>query len=175
MRMDFARRIYQIIYGLVAIAFIHSPDRAIINFINLSTAQSIGRAKEMGVRKILGSKKTQLIFQFLTETFILTFMATLIAAFSVKPVLAIFHDYIPPQVSFNPFYLSSILLLFLFILVTTLLSGIYPAKVLSSHSPLLSLKGIGLTKANERMTLRKSLMVFPAYFIADLYYCSNCN
>ncbi len=147
------------LYGLMAIAsFILLI--AIINFINLSTAQSIGRAKEMGVRKILGGKKTQLIFQFLSETFILTFIATLIATFSVKPVLGIFHEYIPPQIRFDPFYLSSVFFLFLFVLVTTLLSGIYPAKVLSSYSPLLSLKGIGLTKANERMILRKVLIVF---------------
>ncbi len=127
------------IYGLMAIAsFILLI--AIINFINLSTAQSIGRAKEMGVRKILGSNRANLIFQFLTETFIQTFIATLIAGLSVKPVMTIFQDYIPPGLRFNPFYPSVFFFLFSLILVTTLLSGIYPAKVLSSYSPVLSLK-----------------------------------
>ncbi len=147
------------IYSLMAIAFFILLI-AMINFINLSTAQSAGRAKEMGVRKILGSNRANLIFQFLTETFIQTFIATLIADLSVKPILTLFHDYIPQGVRFNPFYPSAILFLFSLILITTLLSGIYPAKVLSSYSPVLSIKGIGLTRANERMTLRKGLIVF---------------
>ncbi len=147
------------IYGLMAIAsFILAIG--IINFINLSTALSIGRAKEMGVRKILGSDRANLIFQFLTETFILTFFATLIAGLSVKPTLTIFHDYIPPRLRFNPFYPSAFFFLFSLMLVTTLLSGIYPARVLSSYSSILSLKGIGLTKANERTNFRKGLIVF---------------
>jgi putative ABC transport system permease protein len=147
------------IYSLIAIAsFILMI--AIVNFINLSTAKSIGRAKEMGVRKILGGNRAHLIFQFLTETFIQTFMATLIATLSVRPILTIFHDYIPTGIKFNPLNPSTIFFLFSFILIVTLLSGIYPAKVLSFYSPALSLKGIGLTKANERMTLRKGLIVF---------------
>ena len=147
------------IYSLMAIAtFILLI--AIINFINLSTAQSIGRAREMGVRKILGGSRTHLIFQFLTETFIQTFIATLIATFTVKPIMTIFHDYIPAGIKFNPIDPSTIFFLFSFILIASLLSGIYPAKVLSSYSPTLSLKGNGLTKANERMTLRKGLIVF---------------
>ncbi len=147
------------IYGLLAIAsFILLI--AIINFINLSTAQSIGRAKEMGVRKILGSNRAHLIFQFLTETFIQTFIAALIAILSVKPILTIFRDYIPSGIRFNPINPAAIFFLFLLIFIATLLSGIYPAKVLSSYSPALSLKGIGLTKANERMILRKGLIVF---------------
>jgi len=147
------------IYSLMAIAsFILLI--AVINFINLSTAQSVSRAKEMGVRKILGGNKGHLIFQFLTETFIQTFIATLIATLSVKPILIVFQDYIPPGIRFNPINPFTVFFLFSLILITTLLSGIYPAKVLSSYSPVLSLKGIGLTKPNERMSLRKGLIVF---------------
>ncbi len=147
------------IYGLIAIAtFILII--AMINFINLSTAQSIGRAKEMGIRKVLGSKRSNLIFQFIVETFIQTFVATSLAALTAKPVLTIFHDYIPPGIKFSPVYPSTILFLFSLALITALLSGLYPAKVLSSYAPVLSLKGIGLTRANDKMTLRKGLIVF---------------
>ncbi len=74
---------------------------AAINFINLSTAQSIRRAKETGIRKVLGSNRTNLIFQFLTETFVLTAMAVCISVLLVRPVLSFFSGYIPNGVVFT--------------------------------------------------------------------------
>lgn len=133
---------------------------AVINFINLSTAQSIRRAKEVGVRKVLGSNRRSLIFQFLTETFVLTFLAVLLAIVMVQPVLTAFHSFIPDGISFNPLTLSTIIFLMSLIIVTSLLAGLYPAKVLSSYLPAISLKGSGTYKGSDKWVLRKTLIVF---------------
>ncbi len=132
---------------------------AAINFINLSTAQSIRRAKETGIRKVLGSNRTSLVFQFLTETFILTLMAVCISVFLVKPVLSLFNDYIPKGVVFN-LTLPTLGFLSVVCLLTSLLAGFYPAIVLSAYRPAQSLKGIGSKRTSEKSYLRKSLIVF---------------
>jgi putative ABC transport system permease protein len=146
------------LYSLVAIA-LFILILAIINFINLSTAQSIRRAKEVGIRKVLGSSRTNLIFQFLTETFALTFIAVLLAAILVSPALALFRSFIPAGVSFH-FDTSTIIFLVSITLITCFLAGIYPAKIISAPVPLLSLKGVGEQRAGEKWLLRKGLIVF---------------
>ena len=133
---------------------------AVINFINLSTAQSLQRAKETGVRKVLGSGRVSLVFQFLTETFVLTFFAVLLAVALVKPILSFFHSFIPAAVSFHLFDPSTIIFLLLFMIITAMLAGLYPAKVLSSYLPAQILKGKGMSEAKSRITFRKSLVVF---------------
>jgi ABC-type antimicrobial peptide transport system permease subunit len=133
---------------------------AVVNFINLSTAQSMQRAKEIGVRKVLGSSKIKLVFQFLTETALLTLIAVLLSVVLVNPVLGIFSAYIPQGVHFNPFEPSSLLFLFSVTVITTLLAGFYPAKVLSSYLPVISLKGAGIQKGTDKVNLRKGLIIF---------------
>ncbi|HEV3221622.1 MAG TPA: ABC transporter permease [Puia sp.] len=132
---------------------------AAINFINLSTAQSIRRAKETGIRKVLGSKRTSLIFQFLTETFVLTMMAVCISVLLVKPVLSLFSDYIPNGVTFT-LNAGTIIFLISVLVITTLLAGFYPAIVLSAYLPVQSLKGVGAKTNKEKWYLRRSLIVF---------------
>src|ERR1700679_348291 len=73
-----------------------------INFINLSTVQSLRRAKEIGVRKVLGSGKIAIILQFLTETFLLVFVAVTIGLLLVSPALHWFGDYFPEGMPFRP-------------------------------------------------------------------------
>jgi len=133
---------------------------AVVNFINLSTAQSIQRAKEIGVRKVLGSSKSKLVFQFLSETAVLTLFALLISITMVNPVLAVFSNYIPQGISFHPFEPSTFLFLLSITLLTTLLAGFYPAKVVSSYLPVLSLKGGGIQTGTDKISLRKALIVF---------------
>lgn len=133
---------------------------AAINFINLSTAQSIQRAKEIGVRKVLGSSRAALVSQFLGETFVITFLAVCIAVIMVKPVLSLFSDFIPKGVSFHLSNPSVLFFLFLITVCTTLLAGLYPAKVLSSYLPIESLKGQASQKGNGKWFLRKGLIVF---------------
>ena len=132
---------------------------AAINFINLSTAQSIRRAKETGIRKVLGSNRTSLVFQFLTETFVLTGMAVCISVLLVKPVLSLFSDYIPDGVKFS-MNTETILFLLSVLVITTLLAGFYPAIVLSAYMPVQSLKGVGMKTNKEKWILRKGLIVF---------------
>lgn len=133
---------------------------AAINFINLATAQSIRRAKEVGVRKVLGGSRASLIAQFLIETFLLTFLAVILAAFLVNPILTAFHSIIPPGVSFHPYDPSTLAFLLSVAVGTSLLAGLYPAKILSAYVPALSLRGSGIEKGGGKWYLRKGLIVF---------------
>lgn len=133
---------------------------AAINFINLSTAQSIQRIREIGVRKVLGSSRGLLIVQFLGETFILTCLAVFISLLLVNPVLTAFRAYIPEGVYFYMSDPYTLLFLLGLTLLTSLLAGFYPAKILSSYLPALSLKGQGLAVINQKSYLRRSLIVF---------------
>ncbi len=147
------------LYGLMGIAgFILLL--AIVNFINLSTAQSIKRAKEIGIRKVLGSNRSSLRVQFFAETFMLTVAAVILSVILLNPVLSAVKAFIPDGVVLDPFRESVWLFLLVVIAVTTLLAGFYPAKVLSSYLPALSLKGQALPKENHKHYLRKSLIVF---------------
>jgi putative ABC transport system permease protein len=157
---DYSRQVHlPTLYGLMAIAgFILII--AAINFINLSTAQSVARSKEVGIRKVLGSNKRSLVFYFLTETFILTTITVICSLLAVKPLLQLFSTFMPNGVSLHLFSWPTILFLLLITLFTTLLSGLYPAKVLSSFQPAQSLKGITGQKGHQRGYLRVGLVVF---------------
>jgi putative ABC transport system permease protein len=134
---------------------------AIINFINLSTAMAIRRAKEVGVRKVLGSGRLAIILQFLAETAMITGCALVIAMLAVQPIIALFHSFLPSALEFHPFTPSVLLFLLGITVLTTLLSGLYPARVLSAWLPVLCLKGAGAPSTpNEKGGLRKSLIVF---------------
>ena len=160
---NFRKAYMPLLYALMGLA-VFILLIAAVNFINLSTAQSVQRAKEIGVRKVLGSSKTKIVCQFLTETFVLTLLAVIVSVMLVKPVLAAFSSYIPGTVTFNPFKTSTIIFLSAITIITSLLAGFYPAKVLASYLPVLSLKGSGLQKGAERITLRKALIVFQFTF-----------
>jgi ABC-type antimicrobial peptide transport system permease subunit len=133
---------------------------AAVNFINLSTAQSLQRAKEIGVRKVLGSGKRSLVMQFLTEAGLLTATAVIIAALLTKPAMALFRDYIPPGVRFIPLAPGNLLFLVGITAGVTLLAGFYPARVLSGYQPVQTLKGSGSVKGGEKWWLRRGLIVF---------------
>jgi putative ABC transport system permease protein len=147
------------LYGLMGIA-LFILILAVINFINLSTAQSIRRAKEVGVRKVLGSSRASLIFQFLTETLLLTVFAIVLAVSLVKPVLSAFSAFMPPGIAFYLLNSSTLIFLVLITVITSLLAGLYPAKILSSYAPVLNLKGTGVQRGSEKWMLRKGLIVF---------------
>ena len=132
---------------------------AAINYINLSTAQSIRRARETGIRKVLGSSRINLIFQFLTETFVLTAMALCISVLLVKPVLSFFRDYIPNGIVFT-LNTATFTFLIIVLVITTLFAGFYPAIGLSAYKPAQSLKGVGVKTNKEKWYLRKGLIVF---------------
>lgn len=158
------------LYGLMGIALFILIIAA-INFINLSTAQSIERAKETGIRKVLGSNRRHLIFQFLSETFILTLLAILLSLFLARPLLAFFQSFIPGGVTLQLFSPSIPLFLLAIAALTTLLAGLYPAIVLSAGLPLLNLKGSSMQSGNKRGYLRKGLIVFQ--FIVSLVFITG--
>ncbi|WP_276500538.1 ABC transporter permease [Terrimonas pollutisoli] len=147
------------LYGLMGIALFILLI-AIVNFINLSTAQSIKRAKEIGIKKVLGSDRKSLRIQFFAETFMITTAAVILSVVLLNPVLSVFKAFIPEGVILHPFQESIWVFLLIVIVATTLLAGFYPARVLSSYLPAISLKGQGLPKGNHKNYLRKSLIVF---------------
>jgi putative ABC transport system permease protein len=114
---------------------------ACLNFINLETALAINKAKEVGVRKTLGSNRGQLVFQFLSETFVLVIIASLVSVFIADLIKTYFADYLPAN--FKVFFLSRLSLLFLAsnAIILTLISGLYPGFVLANYQPQRALKG----------------------------------
>ena len=133
---------------------------ACINFINLQTAQSTNRAKEVGIRKVLGGSRGQLIVQFLTETAILTSIAFLVALWIAELALKAWNDLLSivhtnMQLDLSVFFFGIGL-----ILVVTLISGLYPAFKLSSYKPVEALKSTLLLNVGKRgkLTFRQVLV-----------------
>ncbi|MDR6737862.1 ABC transporter permease [Sphingobacterium sp. 2149] len=134
-----------------------------VNFINLSTAQSIERAKEVGIRKTLGSSKTTLIKQFLIETFLISLTATLFAILLLPLFLHVFEGFIPKNLSIERLD-KTVIVLFLLgqLILVTLLAGFYPAWVLTGYAPVLALKNqLGKnTNLSRSAWIRKALTIF---------------
>ncbi|MDA3944177.1 MAG: ABC transporter permease [Bacteroidetes bacterium] len=129
------------VYILSAIA-IFLLTIAIINFMNLSTATSSRRAREIGMKKVVGANRNQLIIQFLGEAVMLSFMALLLSLLFVEMSLPWFNNLADKQLSLHVFLKMKPLLLLLALgLFTGLLAGVYPAFYLSSFRPLRVLKG----------------------------------
>lgn len=133
---------------------------AIVNFINFAISSSGNRIKEIGVRKVLGGLRSQLIFQFLTESFILVLIATALALAVYPSARPVFSEMVGKSIpSLSSFPLHFVFIPIALILFTGLLAGLYPAFVLSSANTVNSLKG-KLTTVKENVLLRKSLVGF---------------
>ena len=133
---------------------------ACINFINLATAQSVKRSKEVGVRKVLGANRGQLVRQFLAETSLLSLLATGLAAALTLLLLPQFKELLNLDLSFNPFTDGSLLVFLLLIIVAvSVLAGVYPAFVLSGFQPVLALKNKIAAVRSGGFSLRRSLIV----------------
>ncbi|HEY1871929.1 MAG TPA: ABC transporter permease [Chitinophagaceae bacterium] len=134
---------------------------ACVNFINLSTAQDVNRAKEIGVRKVLGSNKAQLQIQFIIETFLIVTSAVLLAAVITIFALPYVNKILELTLSFN-ILKNPILILFLFTvtIVVTALAGFYPSMVLSRFNPIKVLKSKLTVNTSKGISLRRGLVVF---------------
>lgn len=132
---------------------------ACINFMNLSTARSSRRAKEIGVRKVLGAVRTKLVWQFLSESFLVTLISILIAVAAVELILPVFNAIFNLDLTVNFLQPKVVLALCFFLAVVTLISGSYPALLLSSFMPVKVLKS-RVTKTSESAFIRKGLVVF---------------
>lgn len=144
----------------------------IINFINLNTAQANQRAKEIGIRKTLGSSKKQLVFQFMGETFLLTLASALMSILLAYWLLKIFSDFTPSGLEFSLFKDPLIIgFAIVLILLVTTFSGIYPALVLTQYKPISVLKNQVINKAGKP-ALRRYLTVFQ-FAIAQVFIIST--
>ena len=132
---------------------------ASINFVNLSTARSTGRAREVGIRKVAGAEKKQLINQFLGEALFTTFISTGITMLIILFSLPYFRALTGKDIELNFISTGIILCIILIPLAVGLLAGSYPAFILSAFHPVDTLKGVfGLTKKGVK--LRKCLVIF---------------
>ncbi|QHT67038.1 FtsX-like permease family protein [Rhodocytophaga rosea] len=128
------------------------------NYINMTTAKAMERAKEVGIRKVIGSHRNQLMLQFLTESFLLN-AAALIIALSLVQVLQPLFGQLTGQKMFTLAYSYSFWTgLLLLLMVGSVLSGLYPAFILSSFRPITVLKG-NIARTRQGIYLRKSLVI----------------
>jgi len=132
---------------------------ACVNFMNLSTARSINRAKEVGMRKTLGAMKKQLIWQFLSESIIMSFIAMLLAMVLLELSLPAFNHISEKTITTNYFNLQFILSLIGIFLITGIIAGSYPAFYLSSFNPVKILKK-EYKSGKGGSSFRKFLVVF---------------
>lgn len=152
---------------------------ACINFVNLSTAQAVDRAREVGVRKVLGSRKGQLIAQFLSESLIITLVAVLFAFVIAFFVLPFLNQLLGTKITTH---LNAEILFFLGVttITVTLLSGLYPAMVLSGFNPISALKSRFTNRTTVGISLRRGLVVLQftlaqALIIGTLIIVSQMN
>jgi ABC-type transport system, involved in lipoprotein release, permease component len=132
---------------------------AIINYINLATAKSAGRAKEVGIRKVSGSDKTGLILQFVGESLVIVTIATIIASLLVLVITPSFNHLIGKEISLKLFSGKGFIGIIALIVVVGTAAGAYPAFVLASFNPIEVLKGT-LNPGSISKTLRGILVVF---------------
>ncbi|MGZ5135612.1 MAG: ABC transporter permease, partial [Flavitalea sp.] len=109
---------------------------ACVNFINLATAQAVNRSREVGVRKVLGSNRIQLAMQFLSETFLITVFALLLATAIAAIALPFLNELLQIKIQLNFTDPTLILLMGLVAILVTILSGLYPAMILSRFNPI---------------------------------------
>jgi ABC-type antimicrobial peptide transport system permease subunit len=144
---------------------------ACINFMNLSTARSERRAKEVGIRKVAGARRRSLILQFMGESILIAFLAALLAYPLVQWSLPAFDTLVQKQLTIPygsaSFWLSSLA----FILLTGIIAGSYPAFFLSSFQPVRVLKG-AFKRAHARVNPRKVLVVVQFSFAIILVICT---
>lgn len=162
-RLDFEIRAnsdeaYVYIFSIIALFILVIAS---INFMNLTTARSSQRAREVGMRKVLGALRQQLVRQFLGESMLLALLATLIALPLIYGALPILNNFADKALTFSPINDAGLFMgLFIISLLVGGLSGMYPALFLSSFQPAQVLKGtLRIGTANAATLLRKGLVV----------------
>ncbi|HEY9116601.1 MAG TPA: FtsX-like permease family protein, partial [Roseivirga sp.] len=150
------RIIYIRLFSIVAIFILVI---ACINFMNLATARSTKRAKEVGVKKVVGSSRNQLIFQFIGESVIMALVSAILSGLFISLLIPALNELIQRELTFSFENLNQIGLLLGTGLVVGLLAGSYPALILSSFKPVSVLKGSFKTSGYSN-GIRKGLVVF---------------
>nr|WKN38846.1 ABC transporter permease [Tunicatimonas sp. TK19036] len=158
------------LYGLVLVALFLLLV-ASVNFVNLETARAVLRSREVGVRKVLGSSRGQLIQQFLGETFLITLLAGILSLGVAKLGVDFFAESLPPELSLSVLWKGNGWLLLLAIIgIVGLLAGTYPAWVLSAYSPVFALKNQArqMSGRTRKAYFRRALIVFQ-FAIAQIF------
>ena len=140
---------------------------ACINFINLSTAVAVKRSKEVGIRKVLGGQRLQLIAQYLSETGLITLMALIISIGLSELTLIKLNSFLDLDLHVNFYEPNTVVFLLLVWMAVSTLSGFYPAMLLSGFSPALALKNKITNRSTGGFALRRSLVVFQ--FVISQY------
>jgi putative ABC transport system permease protein len=143
----------QFIYFLLLIG-IFILAIAIVNFINLTIAKSSSRAREIGMRKVVGAPRKALIIQFLSESVFISILAMTVALMMVEVIKPDFYKIVDKQIPFDLLHQPSVILLLITgIIIIGIISGIYPAIILSAFKPTSILKG-EITKGKKGNSLR---------------------
>lgn len=132
---------------------------ACINFINLSTAEAIKRSKEVGIRKTLGSSRSQLMYQFLGEASLVTIISMVLALAVAQFSLGFLNSFLQLHLSLQLTNPSILLFIFGITVVVSVLSGFYPALIISGYRPALALKNKISNKSSSGYLLRRGLVV----------------
>lgn len=134
---------------------------ACVNFINLATAQAVNRSKEVGVRKVMGSSRRQLTWQFLSETALITITSLIAAVLIAGFVLPLLNKLLSIKMTLAFLWQpSTIAFLLITSVLVTFLSGLYPAIILSGFNPITALKSKITSKMIGGISLRRGLVVF---------------
>ncbi|KQC01684.1 ABC transporter permease [Pedobacter sp. Hv1] len=144
---------------------------ACVNFMNLSTARSERRAKEVGVRKAIGSTRKSLISQFFIESLLITFISTVLAFILVEVSLPYFNNILNIKLTIDYTNSEFWIILFSLMIFTGFVAGSYPALYLSSFEPVKVLKGLKI-KTDSSVSVRKILVVGQFVFAACLIVCT---
>ena len=144
---------------------------ACINFMNMATAKAASRAKEVGVRKVVGAQRKSLIWQFIAESTLISFLAMMIAVVAVYMLLPMFNSVVNKEIVLHLVEPGFLMITLSIVLITGFLAGSYPAFFLSSYKPVLVLKG-GASQQVGGATLRKGLVVFQFALTVVLVACS---
>src|SRR5260221_1539139 len=151
------------IEALVAIALLLLII-AVINFVNLETAQALRRAREVGLRKVMGGSRASLLVHFISESFVVTSIAVLLSIPLSKLAIISFNEFLPKELTIDLTNPSVILFVLGLVTVIPLLSGIYPAMTLSSYQPVEALRMKGFGGRSGSALTRKVLTVFQFTF-----------
>ncbi|MCE7995714.1 MAG: FtsX-like permease family protein [Roseivirga sp.] len=146
---------------------------ACINFINLATAQAVKRAKEVGVRKVMGGSKVQLTAQFMSETFLITIISVILSLGIAELVLNRLDWLLDYELTLD-LLSDPIMLLYLGIIIVTvtLMAGLYPSFVLSSLNPVAAMKRSKMAGVSGKFNLRRGLVIGQFFISQSLIICT---
>ena len=161
------------LYVFFGIAFL-ILSLASINYMNLATARSVSRTRELGIRKMLGSNRSLIIWQFMVEALVFFFIATILTLVVVELLLPSFNFLVDKKINFNPLQRPYLIMgIFLISILTGIISSIYPANYLSRFEPVSILRG-NFRQSKTGSSLRKGLVSFQLIISIMLTFGAIC-